>query len=403
MDQTSAFRIVALRGRVATGRLAVLAGGLLARTGLLHAYAVWPSVAAPMLIVGASDSAAAEWMNLTFGLRPKHRLAVDAATWNVLRARALLVGRGAPHVLPAIERALGRLPRDPRIAFYGAGGAHPKLHCFVFAEDGTEPLAVVKVMAMRGESAHLEREADNVELIRTRLRDSGELLEALPVQPLWAGMVAGDFVVVEPIDPLAAYTGHADRETTLHWLRGFAAGTAAGDHFWSEADEDELVRMTGDAWRRARPEQVEPVLRQLRDLGSRLRGSGAPRCAVHGDFWRGNVAGNRDAMRVYDWEWLQLEGWPFFDIWTFELGELRQDAILGASDFADPLAGALGRVRRELERRGIDPGFGLPTLPPTLGRLTYRVRTEMGGPHAAELDSGRILAAAEELLLAGGS
>ena len=280
-----------------------------------------------MLIVGASDAAAATWMNRTFGLGSKRRLAVGAATWNVLRAGALLVGGEAPHVLPAIERAFGRLPRDPHIAFYGTGGPHPKLHCFVFAEEAIEPLAVVKVMALPGQSDHLERENNNLELIRTRLRDAGEVLEALPMQALWVGLVTGDFVVVEPIDPLAAHTGHAEREPAMRWLRGFAAATAAGHPVWSETEEDELVRMAGDAWRRARPHQVDPVVRRVRDLVGELRGSRAPRCAMHGDFWRGNVARGEGSMRVYDWEWLQLEGRPFFDIWTFELGELRREAV----------------------------------------------------------------------------
>jgi len=400
MAPSVALRIVAGRRRLATARPAVLVGGLVARTGLVRAYTVWPSAAAPMLIVGASDTAVARWMNQTFGLGPRRRLATDAATWNVLRAGALLMGDEPPHVRPAVERALGRRVLDLRVGFYGTGGPHPKLHCFMFEDGAAEPLAVVKVMAVPGESGHLERETARVEVARERLAGTAAA-EALPLEPIWSGPCEGDFVVVEPVDPLATHTGHAELETAMRWLREFAEGTATGERAWSEADDDELTEMASDAWRRGSSARVDDLLGRVRDLSVALRGVPVPRCAAHGDFWRGNLAGTGSTLRVYDWEWLELEGHPFFDVWTFELGELRQAADRGARDFTESLEQALGRVEAELERRGLDPRFALPTLAPTLGRLTFRVRTEMGYEGGNEEASGRVMAAAEALLLDG--
>ncbi len=399
MKASAAFRIVARRPRLVTSRPAVLLGGLLARSGLVHAYTVWPSAMTPILILGASDSAAARWMNRTFRLETERRLATDAATWNVLRANALVIGKDPPHVRPAVERALGRPLAHPRVAFYGTGGTHPKLHCFVFEGRAAEPLVVVKVMALPRESGHLERETANVELARERLDGARDVVSALPVKPLWAGQCQGDFVVVEPVDPLAIHTGDAERDTAMSWLRGFAASTAEGERPWSEADGDELVAMVADAWERGDSTRVGDLLGRVRELSAALRGIPVARCAVHGDFWRGNLAASGAAMRVYDWEWLQLDGLPFFDIWTFELGELRHAAERGAHDFAEPLAQRLERVEAELGRRGLDPRFALLTLAPTLGRLTFRVRSVMGYEGGDEEASARVMAAAEELLL----
>jgi hypothetical protein len=399
MTTSAAFRIVAKRPRLVTARPAVLLGGLLARSGLMRAYTVWPSAMTPILILGASDSAAARWMNRTFQLDPERRFGTDAATWNVLRANALVIGEDPPHVRPAVERALGRSLGDMRVAFYGTGGTHPKLHCFVFEGRATEPLAVMKVMALPGESGHLERETANVELARERLDGAGDVAAALPVKPLWAGQCAGDYVVVEPVDPLAIHTGNAERDAAMGWLRGFAAGTAEGERPWSEADDDELAAMLADAWGRNGSSRGADLLVRVRELGAALRGVPVTRCAVHGDFWRGNLAAGGGALRVYDWEWLELDGQPFFDAWTFELGELRHAADRGGHDFAEPLARGLERVEKEFERRGLDPRFALLTLAPTLGRLTFRVRSEMGYEGGNEEASGRVMAAAEELLL----
>jgi hypothetical protein len=399
MAPSAAFRIVARRRRLVTSRPAVLLGGLLARSGLLRAYTVWPSAMTPILILGASDSAAARWMNRTFHLDPERRLATDAATWNVLRASALVIGNDPPHVRPAVERALGRPLVNPRVAFYGTGGTHPKLHCFVFEGRAAEPLVVVKVMALPAESGHLERETANVELARERLDEAGDVAAALPVKPLWAGQCQGDFVVVEPVDPLAIHTGKAERDTAMRWLRGFAEGTTEGERPWSEADCDELVAMVAAAWERGGSPRVGDLLERVRELGAVLRAVPVSRCAVHGDFWRGNLAADGAAIRVYDWEWLQLDGQPFFDVWTFELGELRHAADRGEHDFAEPLAEGLQRVEAELERRGLDPRFALLTLAPTLGRLTFRVRSEMGYEGGNEEASARVMASAEELLL----
>jgi hypothetical protein len=399
MKPSVALRIVAAKRRVVSARPAVLLFGLLARLHLMHAYTVWPNAAAPILIAGAADSAAVRWMNRTFRLRSRRRLALDAASWNVLRAGALVIGGDPPHVGAAMERALGRRIRDQRVAFYSTGGPRPKLHCFVFEGREPAPLAVMKVMAVAGEGGHLERETANLELVRERLRGAGRVLEALPVEPLWSGRVAGDFVVVERVDPLAIATQQAEREASMWWLRGFAEGTATGERPWSEADRSALESAVSDAWKRIGSVRADALVDRIHELGAALGGTPVPRCAVHGDFWRGNIAASGDAMRVYDWEWLSFDGQPFFDVWTYELGELRRAADRGVEDFATPLAEALQRVEAELEHRGLDPRFGVLTLPLTLARVTFRMRTETGTVTGREKASSRVMRATEELVL----
>jgi hypothetical protein len=401
MKPSLALRIVAGQPRrLVTARPAVIALGLLARTGLVRAQAVWPNAATPILTSGASDLRAARWMNRTFRLRPNRRLPIDAATMNILRAGALVIGGEPPHVAVAVERALGRAVPRQRVAFYATGGTHPKVHSFVFERGASEPLAVVKVMAVREEGGHLEREIANVELARERLGDT-EVAAALPVEPLWAGTCAGDFVVAEPVHPFAAATHPVSRDAAMGWLREFADATFAETRPWSEADEAKLAEAVSDAWARTPEARVDALVERVRALVAELRGTPVPRSAVHGDFWAGNLAGAGAALRVYDWEWLEFEGEPFFDVWTFELGELRGAADRGERDLALPLEEALTRVETELERRGLDPRFALPTLPPTLARLTFRVRSEDRYERGKDETSVRVMRAVESLLLDG--
>lgn len=398
---TPALRLITDRARVVTNRPAVLLGGLLARTGLVRAYTLWPSVAAPILVIGASDRRAATWMNQTLRLRSR-RLPIDSATWNVARARGLMLRPGRTLVLEAVEEGIGRPVRDPRVAFYGTGGPHPKLHCFVFEGNAAEPIAVAKAMAVQSEGAHLERETENVEIVRERLAASPDVAAALPEPPLAAIWVGGDYVVVEPVDPLARYTGRADREPAMEWLRRFQDGTAAGTEPWGEADDAESRELVETAWGRARPELLAEVKQRMAALAAELRGAEVPRSAVHGDFWRGNMASDGTSMRVFDWEWLALKGAPFFDLWTYDLAELRQEAHYGERDFAAPVSEAVDRVRRELAARGIDERFALLTLAPTIGHLTFRVRTRMGYAGGNEEVSTHVMVGAEQVLLGEG-
>jgi hypothetical protein len=89
-----------------------------------------------------------------------------------------------------------------------------------------------------------------------------------------------------------------------------------------------------------------------------------------------------------------------FDLWTYDLAELRLRARAGEGSLERHLGPALERVRGELRQRGLDERFALATLAPVLGALSFRVRTRLAMPDEMERHSIAVMRAAEELLLA---
>ena len=173
-------------------------------------------------------------------------------------------------------------------------------------------------MPERRFTERLRHETEIVEAIRRRLPSGGTAAAALPLAPLYAGVVAGDVVVAQAVDPLAAATGSGtERDVPLGWLRAFHAGTTSARSPWSPLDTEAELDAMRDAWGRARPEAAETLIARTRDLLRRLEGLPVERCAVHGDFWSGNLARRGEQLRVYDWEWAREAGTPFFDLWTW--------------------------------------------------------------------------------------
>ena len=72
----------------------------------------------------------------------------------------------------------------------------------------------------------------------------------------------------------------------------------------------------------------------------------------------------------------------------------------GAVVPAAPLAEGLERVSDELARRDIPREFAPLTLAASIAALTFRVRRATGRPGGNEAGSIRVMAAAEELLIA---
>jgi hypothetical protein len=254
-------------------------------------------------------------------------------------------------------------------------------------------------MAVQEEAGHLERELANVKTMRERLRADPEMVATLPVEPIRTLVLEDDYFVVEPVDPLGASVGKAGRREAFRWLRRFQEGTSLSSVAWSETDDRESVAAVENAWRRARPGSSDDVVRCVEQLGRELSGTVLPRCPVHGDFWRGNLAFDGEQMRVFDWEWLDLEGLPLFDLWTFDLAEMRQSADRGERRFDEPMAVALFAIQAELSARGLDERLALATLAPVIARLAFRVRIDMGRKSGNEAASEHIMAAAERLLL----
>lgn len=393
----AAVRLVARRGRLLTTQPAVLAAAMLARARLLEAYTLWPTAGAPALIVPAGDAQVAAWMRQTF--EPELRRPFGAATWNAVRAGALLMpgSDGAAH--QAAGLALGPCAQR-RIACYSVTGTSlSKLICFVFEPRDAAPKAAVKLMPEKGEGARLRGEIEYVEALRRRLGDAPEVTSALPVQPRYTGEVGGEYAVVEPVDPMAPHTGHECRGAALRWLAAFQAVTTAGSPLWGSDDLARASEVASYAWARARPGAREAVCGRLEALNADLVGAPIPSCAVHGDFWRGNIAFSQRSLRVYDWEWAQDAGRPFFDLWTFELAELRQNAMDPSYDPREPLAQAVSRVGDELVARGLPREFARATVAPAIAELTFRLRRATGRPGGNEAGSINVMVAAEKLLL----
>jgi hypothetical protein len=397
-----AARLAADRERLLGWRPIVAVGALIARAARFRAYALWPSVQQPLVMVDLGYPPASRWLQATFA--SNRRRVPDPATWNALRARGLLVGRQSSLALRAAERALGRPPRRPRLAIYSrTGETFLKANCFVFERGQKEPAIVIKMMPDRRFSSRLRSETEFVEILRSRVASESVVSSALPLAPLFAGDVDGDHVVVQALDPLAVATGQIDRATALSWLGAFQAVTTARTSPWTLSDGERELEFVRDAWKRARPDHVAAVLARAEELMADLHGVRVRRCAVHGDFWQGNLAHRQGRLRVYDWEWAELEGSPFFDSWMYELGGLRQRAESGEQDLAGPLHQSLQHVRRHLEHHGADGRFALAMLAPAVGLITFRERRATGLPGGGEESSVYVMAAVEKLLLSGRS
>jgi hypothetical protein len=209
--------------------------------------------------------------------------------------------------------------------------------------------------------------------------------------------VEGEYLVIVPPDPLASATGNPDRDASTSWLRRFQAATSTEVRPWDEDDirrELSIVEQAGGiSDRLAGPELTRATHGKLAELAGRP----VPRCAVHGDFWHGNMASRNGRLRIYDWEWAEMKGTPFLDLWTYEFGEL-----LGPPQPVDSLVATLRRSARalesELSRRDLDSRFALATLGPSVARLSIRMRLATGVPGPAETALAGIRSAAARIL-----
>lgn len=397
---TRAIRFVARRGRVAQRRPAVLAAGLAARAGALDAHTVWPDASRPAFMVGAGHRQAARWMSRTFEPEARRAARLAPATWNVLRARALVVPRAQGLAVAAAEHALNRPLRRPRVATFSPSGAPlTKTTCFVFEGAAADPTVVVKGMGDATQQHRLRSEVEVVERLRARL-GKDPIAGALPLKPLYAGDLGGEYVVVQGLDPLAQWTGRGGPEPAMRWLRGFHERTTDELAPVGAADVEEAVRTVARAWSFARPQRADAVAERVQALLGEVAPEPLPRCFAHGDYWAGNMAVDGSRVRVYDWEWTAPSRLPAFDVWTYQLAELRHLAFGGETDATLLGAGAeaLAAVEREFAERRIDPRLALATLAPSLAELSFRFRVETGRPGGNEAGAVRLLTIVERII-----
>lgn len=363
----SALRLLVRGGRVIRGRPLAPIAGLGARVTRRRAYALWPSADTPIVGVDLSAPAVARWIRATF--EPDARgTRVQPVTWNAMRAGAIVWG-GEPGLAEAAPGG-----EDHSFALWSpSGAATTKATCFAFPRGADAPTRVVKAMADPRFDERLRREYDVLAAVRAQLPSDG----ALPDPPLFTGQIDGSHVAVEAFDSRASGTGAATREQAFEWLRSFRRATTTATAPWGDADTERAVTHLPDA---------ADARRQLAELN----GLAVPRCASHGDFWRGNVAFADGALRVFDWEWAQLDARPFLDVWSWEIADLLDGR-------AADLNAALIRVEDELRRDAIDPRFARATLAPSIAELGFRSREATGAPGPAEERARVLLGLAAQL------
>lgn len=392
-------RLLGRSVRVRRRRPAVLAEALFDRLAGGGALTVWPGLDRPEAIAPTGDRAVATWLAATFGHgRPRVR-GLDPGTWSALRSRAIACPRGKSIVLTAAEQALEKPLPGARVACVSATGSPlGKLLCFVFEAGADAPAIVVKAIPQPGHGGRLRGETALVEQLRERLRHAPEVAAALPLPPLLSAEVEGEGVVVEPVDPLAASTGEAGREAALAWLAAFARETTVREQPWSAFESRPARDAVAYAWRLARPHVLERVLERFDRLQSELAGAVVPVCAVHGDFWTGNLASRDGQLRVYDWEWARAEGDPAFDLWSYELATLRVASMEDPDELLDGLERAQAGVAAGLERRGLEPRLARATVLSVVADVGFRNARWRGRPGGREPDAVAPMVAAERLL-----
>ena len=391
-------RLVARAGSLTDARAAAVRARLAPRPrGGARVYSAWPDLTAPLQIVPLDRPEIATWASRTF--EPwSHRPGLTAYLWSLLRARGALTVREPGPLVPFAESLLRRPSGSMDALFVSmTGGRASKLLCFVFDPGAGHPAAVAKVIPDRRYGEGLRREVRVLEEVRER-RLPEEVASALPAAPLAAATVEGDFVVVEPIDRLAHATRTDDRAAALGWLERFHRATTTTTRPWGEADTDQLVARAGYAWGRARPERRGAVVAELSRLSDELHGTPVARSAVHGDFWGGNIAYCRGSLRIFDWEWGEVEATPFVDVWAYELAPLVERSWNGSAELAEALARASRRVETAVAARNLPQRFAALTLAPMLADLGFRFRRERGIPGGSEERFARMLPAVERVM-----
>ncbi len=187
-----------------------------------------------------------------------------------------------------------------------------KILLFCWRPDHKRPALVCRLSRSEIGSAWLRREAAS--RLRARHALPGSLRDAMP----WVRLEELPFgaVLVEPWVPGSCPAAPATLEDidrfatrTLGWLRGFGEATRRESPPITLSRS--ASRMVSLAARRiADPDVREWVLERRAEVSLLDR---LEPCAVHGDFWRGNLRQDGQILRVIDWEFIQSAGNPYFD------------------------------------------------------------------------------------------
>jgi hypothetical protein len=356
-------RGVRRRGLVAHGI------GLAARLGMTSWNVAAPDAGRPAWVASPGDVRAATWYARRVLDRSRAQRMLGHATWLALRSRDALRGAPSRRSLDVAARALGRPLDRPTLVLVSPSFAANRVTCFVFERREADPAAVIRAMADPRRSDELVAELRFLARLRHRTWDD-PLYDTLPAAPLAVDDAGGDVLVVEGYDPLAAPDG--DAASALAWLARFQAVLANDGRSLSAAETDALLARVAAGWRAAGCSDALPSMGSALERLARAVGDiEVPRCAVHGDFWRGNIGGVDDRLRVYDWEWSREDGLPTFDLWTYILADVRLRGPDGA-DREAALTQGLATATAHLRAAGVPAELATLTIAPTLADLALR-------------------------------
>ena len=395
-EQTPAVRLVADGARAVALRPAAIALGLAGRLGA-PVHVAWPDLDQPSVLLPARATQPVRWVRERFQPEARRPRGVSAATWVALRSGGALVGGRPGLAVRLAERVLER-PLEGAVAAMWAASADrgAKANAFVFERAAAEPVLVVKMLAEARRTHRLEREVEMIAAVRERLAGAPDVADVLPLPTLFCGEFEGERLTAERVDPLGGLAADDPRERVSAWLAGLHRATST-PRPWTADDTDALVDVVRRGWPRLRPDAAEAVVARTAELLRALEGAPVPRGVQHGDLWRGNVAVDGTAMRVYDWEWTELDAAPFADLWTYDIAEIRHFATHGHGR-QRPLEEAVAGVAAQLRERGVDERFALATLPAVAAQLTFRSRWEDGPDSGSEEGSIPLFADIERLL-----
>lgn len=236
--------------------------------------------------------------------------------------------RLAPHVRtpPGGAHPLGGLTEGHRLlVLRHSHDPDARILLLLFAPGERWPSQAVKVPTEPAGTARLLREADRLREIDTL--PLGWLRETVPQVRTVATGPALVTTAVPGTPMLVGYHryGHTRRPAAVRadfaaagaWLARLQAATAAG---FAPLDVAPGVPEALRQCLSARPDGGKSVQDQLSALRDRLRRHHAPRTAVHGDFWPGNLLTEHGAITgVVDWERAAPEGSPVRDLARFAL------------------------------------------------------------------------------------
>ena len=394
---TPAMSLLASHGLLIRGRAGTAAVGVAGRLGVSAVHVLWPDAVSPRLAIRPAAPHTVAWMMRRFESPERRRHPASAANWSVLRARGAFVGHGAGRAVELAEAALDRTLRDAHVALYiSSNSSCHKATSFVWQDGNKEPSLVVKSMSCPLHPCHLRHETEVLADLRQQL--TGHRLAAtLPPAPLLVGEHYGSYIVVEAVDPLGGRHSAPPRARAVGWLRAFHGATQRVRP-WGPEDEATLLACTRRAYREAGISDETALCERLQAGLVSLRDAPVPLVVEHRSFWSENIAANADEMRVYGWECALLEGRPFFDLWTYELGRLCHWASAARPADALTLKSCLHRVEQELIVRGIDSAFARLTLPSVVGDLACR-REWATAPSAEKGQPLQLMRAAAQLVL----